>query len=279
MGKCAVASGTGVCYEREGKRQGQEHMMPQRRVLIAGNWKMNAGAEDGLALARTLAGAGAVAPDYDLLACPPFTLLREAGAILRPAGILLGGQNCHAAESGAFTGEISAPMLRQAGCSHVILGHSERRQFFGETDAGVREKAAAAAKAGLTAVVCVGESLEQRQSGQAEARVAAQLEASLPEGAAADGVVIAYEPIWAIGTGATATSADIASMHGFIRARLGELLGEAGAGAMRILYGGSVKPDNAAEILALADVDGVLVGGASLKAEGFLAIAAARRPA
>ena len=239
-----------------------------RRALVAGNWKMNGLAEDGCALAEAIAAA---APgSAELLVCPPATLIAPVAAILAGSGVALGGQDCHTAEAGAHTGDVSAGMLADAGCSYVIVGHSERRTDRGEDDALVRRKAEAAHRAGLAAVVCVGETLAERDAGRAEAVVAEQVRRSLPEGADGSNTVVAYEPVWAIGTGRTPSVGDISAMHGAIRARLG-----AGGGTMRLLYGGSVKPGNAAELLALPDVDGALVGGASLVAEDFLAITAA----
>ncbi|ACI97561.1 triose-phosphate isomerase [Rhodospirillum centenum] len=247
--------------------------MPDRRPLIAGNWKMNGLRADGTALARDLAGrlAAAGSAGFDLLVCPPATLLHAVGEALAGSGIALGGQDCHAAEKGAHTGDVSAWMLADIGCSHVIVGHSERRHDHGEDDAAVRAKAAAAHKAGLTAIICVGETEAERDAGEAEAVVARQLEGSIPQGADAVDTVIAYEPVWAIGTGRTPTVADIAAMHGMIRRRLHGLV--ASPDSVRILYGGSMKPGNAAEIMAVADVDGGLVGGASLKADDFWQIA------
>ncbi len=248
-------------------------MTPGVRPLIAGNWKMHGLRADALALAREVA-AGAEAQGADLLVCPPFTVLAEVAGALAGGRVAVGGQDCHPAAKGAHTGDVSAPMLKDAGASHVILGHSERRADHGETDALVRAKAEAALAAGLTPIVCVGESEAQRLAGEAEAVVTRQLDGSLPDGFAAAGGVVAYEPVWAIGTGRTPTEAEIAAIHGAIRARLQARFGAAGGGT-RILYGGSVKPGNAAGILALANVDGALVGGASLVATDFLAIAGA----
>ena len=239
-----------------------------RRALVAGNWKMNGLAEDGCALAGAIAAARPCSAE--LLLCPPATLIAPVAAILAGSGVALGGQDCHTAEAGAHTGDVSARMLADAGCSYVIVGHSERRTDHGEDDALVRMKAEAAHRAGLAAVVCVGETLAERDAGRAEAVVAEQMRSSLPEGADGSNTVVAYEPVWAIGTGRTPSVGDISAVHGAIRAQLG-----AGGGTMRLLYGGSVKPNNAAELLALPDVDGALVGGASLVAEDFLAIAAA----
>ncbi|WP_176559668.1 triose-phosphate isomerase [Teichococcus rhizosphaerae] len=242
------------------------------RPLIAGNWKMHGTLAEATALAAGVA-AGA-AGKAELLVCPPFPHLVPVGEALRGKAVALGAQDCHAAAKGAHTGDVAAPMLKDLGAAYVILGHSERRADHGESDAAVKAKAGAALAAGLVPVVCVGESEAQRVSGEAEAVVAGQLAGSLPEGFAAAGGVVAYEPVWAIGTGRTPTEADIAAMHARIRAELEKAFGEAGR-TLRILYGGSVKPGNAKGILALAHVDGALVGGASLKAEDFLGIAAA----
>ena len=242
--------------------------MPDRKRLIAGNWKMNGLRADGLALARELAErAKRSRLGCEVLVCPPATLLVLAAEALQDSGIALGGQDCHVAPKGAFTGSISAEMLRDAGCTHAIVGHSERRHGNGETNADVRSKALAAWHAGLIAVVCVGETREEREGGRAFDVVADQVAGSMPEGATADNLVIAYEPVWAIGTGLTPTNDDIARMQASIRERLPT--------RTRILYGGSVNPKNAAEILALHEVDGALVGGASLKAEDFWAIVTA----
>jgi triosephosphate isomerase (TIM) len=241
--------------------------MPEQKRLVAGNWKMNGSRAEGVALARAVALLAREPHACELLLCPPFILLEAVGAALAGSGVGLGGQDCHAAAKGAFTGDISAEMLEDAGCSHVILGHSERRHGHGESDAEIRPKVAAAWRAGLVAILCVGETRGEREAGRARAVVAGQLAGSLPDGAAADRLVVAYEPVWAIGTGLTATSGDIAQMHAAIRPRL--------PAGTRILYGGSVNPNNAAEILALSEVDGALVGGASLKAEDFWAIARA----
>jgi triosephosphate isomerase len=246
------------------------------RQLIAGNWKMNGLSVAGTRLAGALREAVATAPPpCDLLVCPPFTLVGRLAHVLLGSGVAVGGQDCHAEAAGAHTGDVSAPMLRDAGATAVILGHSERRAGHGETDGQVRAKAAAALAAGLAPIVCVGETLAEREAGRQEAVVAAQLAGSLPDGFAVAGAV-AYEPVWAIGTGKTPTEAEIAAMHAMIRRTLAARFGAAGAG-VRILYGGSVKPSNAKAILALPEVGGALVGGASLVAEDFLAIAAAAR--
>jgi triosephosphate isomerase len=244
--------------------------MADRRMLVAGNWKMNGLRADGLALARDLAGRAAGAtPACDILVCPPATLIAAVAEALDGSGIAIGGQDCHPAEKGAFTGSISAEMLKDAGCSYVIVGHSERRHGSGETDADINVRAAAAWRAGLTAIICVGETREQREAGRAVSVVSAQLAGSIPVGANSGRLVIAYEPIWAIGTGLTPTLGDIVEIHHAVRAAIPH--------GTRVLYGGSVNPRNAAEILALDHVDGALVGGASLKAEDFWAIAEACR--
>jgi triosephosphate isomerase len=240
------------------------------RQLIAGNWKMNLLREPAAALAEAVA-AGARGLDCDVLVCPPFTALSAVGAVLASSGVALGAQDCHQAACGAFTGDVSAPMLADLGCSAVILGHSERRQFHGETSPQVRRKAVAAAEAGLMPVICVGETEAERDAGAAEALVCVQVAESVPDGFAG---VLAYEPVWAIGTGRTPTVDDVAAMHAAIRRALLARLGEAGA-ATRILYGGSVKADNAAALLAVPEVGGALVGGAALDAAAFLRIAAA----
>ncbi len=251
------------------------------RQLIAGNWKMHGLSATAVALAAGVRdGAGAV--DCDLLVCPPFLHLAAVAAILKGGPVAVGGQDCHRAPEGAHTGDISAPMLRDAGAAFVILGHSERRQNHGEIDEMVREKTEAALRVGLTPIVCVGETDEQRQSGQETELVGWQLAGSLPQGFASEGVAkgvgcaVAYEPCWAIGTGKTPTVEEVAAMHAFIREELVRQFGATGNG-IRILYGGSVKPGNARELLAVPHVGGALVGGASLNAEDFLAIARAAR--
>ncbi len=241
------------------------------RQLVAGNWKMNGLSADLAELEALKGGVGEAA--CDVLVCPPATLIARATWAVKGA-FALGGQDCHAEISGAFTGEVSAEMLKDAGASAVIVGHSERRQYSGETDAIVASKAKAAWRAGLKAIICIGETEAQRQGGEANMVCQGQLAGSVPADATADNTAIAYEPVWAIGTGRTPTSDDIAAMHLHIRRSLVEHLGPAAMG-MLILYGGSVKPSNAAEILALPDVGGALVGGASLKAKDFLAIIAA----
>jgi triosephosphate isomerase (TIM) len=253
-------------------------MAGQSRPLIAGNWKMNGLSADlsEIAAIRDAAVAGQ-AGRADLLVCPPATLIAAAAKLCAESAVEIGAQDCHSQNCGAHTGDISAEMLRDAGARYVIVGHSERRHDHHETDALVAAKAAAALHAGLRVILCVGETEAQRAGGHALERVAVQLQKSLPDEAAADRLVIAYEPIWAIGTGVTPTTADVAEMHGFLREKLAARL--SGGDLVRILYGGSVKPANAAELLALPAVDGALVGGASLKAAEFLAIARAGAPA
>ena len=250
-------------------------MLTPIRPLIAGNWKMHGTLEGARALAAAIRqGAEAAPPAADLVLCPPALHVPAVAGVLDGSGIGLGGQDCHAAAEGAHTGDVSAPMLRDAGAGWVILGHSERRANHAETDAAVRAKAEAALVAGLTPIVCVGETLAEREAGRAEEVVVVQLAGSLPEGVCAAGGVVAYEPVWAIGTGRTPLPADIETMHAAIRSALVARHGAAGK-RVRILYGGSVKASNAAQILALRDVNGALVGGASLDAAGFIAIAAA----
>jgi triosephosphate isomerase len=252
-------------------------MTPDVRPFVAGNWKMN-GLSDSLgeieAMRRAVDAGEAGAAE--LAVCPPATLLAQAAWKLRGGKVALGAQDCAVEASGAFTGDISAPMLKDAGATYVIVGHSERRTLHHETDELVRAKAEAAIKAGLVPIVCVGETLAEREAGQQAAVVIRQLRRSLPPGDTSETVVIAYEPVWAIGTGRTPTPGDIAAVHNGIRALVTEVGGPLRA-KTRILYGGSVKPTNCQEILTLNNVDGALVGGASLKATDFLAIAAAYR--
>lgn len=240
------------------------------RKIAAGNWKMN-GTAAALSELEALAAAG-VPDGIEMLICPPATLLSRASAI--SGDIALGGQDCHSAASGAHTGDTSAAMLRDAGATHVILGHSERRTDHGESDQIVNAKTQAALATGLVAIVCIGETLEERDAGETLNIVGKQLQASLPETANPDTIVIAYEPVWAIGTGKVPTLAQISEVHDFLRKELTTRFGEAGAG-IPLLYGGSVKPNNAAEIFAVSNVNGALVGGASLKAGDFGPIAAA----
>ncbi len=240
--------------------------------LAAGNWKMN-GSLAALDEVRALLAAHP-APACEMLLCPPATLIAAMAVQAAGSALRVGGQDCHAKPSGAHTGDISAAMLADAGASHVILGHSERRADHGETDVQVLAKAQAAQAAGLVAVVCIGETEAQRDAGTTLAVIGAQLDGSVPANATSENLVLAYEPVWAIGTGRTPTLAQIAEVHGFLRARLTAHIGAQAAG-VRLLYGGSVKPSNAAEIFAVPDVDGALVGGASLKAADFGAIVAA----
>jgi triosephosphate isomerase len=244
-----------------------------RRTLIAGNWKMNGRAADTEVLDDIVRGA-ADAP-ADILVCPPATLIARFAERAGNSAVAIGGQDCHPEPSGAHTGDVSAGMLADAGARAVILGHSERRADHHETDALVRAKTGAAWRAGLLAVVCVGETEAERDAGRAGEVVAAQLAGSVPDGATPERLAVAYEPVWAIGTGRTAGAGEIVAMHGAIRASLSERFGEAAGAEFRLLYGGSVKPENAAAILALEEVDGALVGGASLRAADFLAIVAA----
>jgi triosephosphate isomerase len=245
--------------------------MHLRRKLVAGNWKMN-GNLAALAELAAIAEAARAAGGVDVVICPPFTLIAAAAA--RATGLAIGGQDCHPAPSGAHTGSVSAAMLKEAGAKLVIVGHSERRAEAGETDSMVRDKAAAALAAGLQTIVCVGESEAERLAGRALERVGGQLAASLPDPEGEGKLVVAYEPIWAIGTGRTATPADVAEMHSAIRTNLVNRFGDAGS-RVRILYGGSVNAANAAALFAVDDVDGALVGGASLTADQFVPIIAA----
>jgi triosephosphate isomerase len=247
------------------------------RPLIAGNWKMNGLKASMTEFDAMLAGASGVAGKADLLVCPPATLItafadKAAGAKSSSGSLAIGAQDCHPKPSGAHTGDLSAEMLADAGASAVIVGHSERRADHGENDALVRQKAEAAWRASLTAIVCIGETQQQRNQGQTLEICGGQLNRSLPDAARAGNLVVAYEPVWAIGTGLTPTVADVEQIHRFIRGLLIKRFSGEGA-RMRILYGGSVKPSNATELMAVANVNGALVGGASLKASDFLAIA------
>ena len=245
--------------------------MANRTPLIAGNWKMNKATAEAVALATEIR-AGADAPGVDVLVSPVFTVLVPVAKALEGSKVLLAGQNMHSELSGAFTGEIAPTMLKDVGCSHVILGHSERRQLFGETDEGVAKKTKVALDNGLLPISCVGETLEAREGGKTMDVVGRQVDAILKAVTAdeATKVVIAYEPVWAIGTGKVATPEQAQEVHAFIRKRVAEAHGQAVADGLRILYGGSVKPDNVKGLMALPDVDGALVGGASLKADSFL---------
>ncbi|MDY8108659.1 triose-phosphate isomerase [Fulvimarina sp. 2208YS6-2-32] len=247
--------------------------------LIAGNWKMN-GTLRSLTELKAIADAvkDGKTDGTDVVVCPPATMLSASRGILHNAA-KVGGQDCHAEKSGAHTGDIAAEMLKDIGASYVIVGHSERRADHAETDAMVRAKVEAAWRAGLIAIVCIGESQGERDEGRTLDRLGEQLSGSLPDGARGDNLVVAYEPIWAIGTGRTPTVENVAEVHDFLRNRLKERFGEATGSAVKLLYGGSVKPDNAFELLHIDNVDGALVGGASLKAADFVAICeAAARP-
>lgn len=242
------------------------------RPLIAGNWKMN-GLKGSIAeFDAMLSGAADVTAKADLLVCPPATLIAAFAEKARGKPVAVGAQDCHPKASGAHTGDLAAEMLADAGASAIIVGHSERRADHGEGDALVRQKAEAAWRAGATAIVCIGETQAQRDAGQTLDVLRGQLEGSLPDGSTAARLVVAYEPVWAIGTGLTPTAKDVKQIHGFIREFLTARFKVEGA-RMRILYGGSVKPSNAAELMAVSNVNGALVGGASLKAADFLAIA------
>ncbi|WP_299962143.1 triose-phosphate isomerase [uncultured Roseobacter sp.] len=237
-----------------------------RRKLAAGNWKMN-GSIPALDMIRKLNLAHPECP-VDVVLCPPAPLLGHALQNTAGSPVMIGAQDCHAEEKGAHTGDTAAPLIAEIGATHVIVGHSERRAAYGETDAQVAAKAAAAQAAGLIAIVCIGESLDEREDGRALDVIETQLAGSIPSGSAPETLVVAYEPIWAIGTGKTPTMDEIADVHARMRAKLSDRFGAAGE-SMRLLYGGSVKPDNADNIFALDNVDGALVGGASLSAEDF----------
>jgi triosephosphate isomerase len=247
--------------------------MAERRKLIAGNWKMN-GLRSALPEVQAMAVGAHGLGRVDLVICPPATLASTVGEVLLGSPIALGGQDCHASVSGAFTGDVSAEMWADLSARFVILGHSERRQYHGETDAIVAAKVAAACRAGLSPIICVGESLAQRNAGETLTVIGRQIAGSVPEEAGRPDTVIAYEPVWAIGTGRTPTLAQVEEVHKSIGRALGARFGAAGL-HIRVLYGGSVKPDNAAQLMAVSGVDGALVGGASLKAADFLAIAKA----
>lgn len=243
------------------------------RPLVAGNWKMNGLKASAAEFDAMLAGAGAFAGKADLLVCPPATLVAAFADKAKGKAVAVGAQDCHQNASGAHTGDLSAEMLKDAGASAIIVGHSERRADHGESDELVRQKAEAAWRAGVVAIVCIGETRAQRDAGQTLDVCGRQLKGSLPDGATSANLVVAYEPVWAIGTGLTPTITDVEEVHRFIRTQLTERF-KAEGGKMRILYGGSVKPSNAKELMAVANVNGALVGGASLKASDFLAIAA-----
>lgn len=245
-----------------------------RQPLVIANWKMNGDSDTNRALLTALMGfleSGGAPERSDCVVCPPYPYLAGVHAMLEGSGIELGAQDCSHSESGAYTGEVAATMLVDNGCKWVILGHSERRQYHSESDALVAAKLAAAVRAGLTPVLCVGETRDQREAGKEQQVVTAQLRGALSDVAALEGIVVAYEPVWAIGTGLTATPEMAQEMHAVIRGALAEI-DEPGAQATRVLYGGSVKADNASALFAQADIDGALVGGASLDAEAFAAI-------
>ena len=244
------------------------------KPLVAGNWKMNGLAVSEGELTKIVNGAAGI--KAALMVCPPATLIADFAAAARGSAVAIGGQDCHAEASGAHTGDIAAEMLKDAGAVAVIVGHSERRTDHHETDEEVRAKAMAARRAGLIAIVCIGEQRAEREAGQTLAVLGRQLDGSLPDGATGADLVVAYEPVWAIGTGLTPTVADVAEAHAFIRKKLTERYGGEGS-KVRILYGGSVKPANAKEFMTVRHVNGALVGGASLKAADFLAIAAVYR--
>ena len=245
-----------------------------RRPLVAGNWKMHKTLAESVSLARELKAALAGPTDAEVVVAPVFTSLAGVCQALEGSVVRVSAQNCHAEDKGAFTGEIAPPMLADVGCSHCIVGHSERRQLFGETDEGVRRKVGALLAHGLSPIVCVGETLAQREAGATLDVVLAQVDAALSGLDAAElaPVVLAYEPVWAIGTGRTASPSDAQEVHAAIRARVAESHGRRLADALRILYGGSVKPQNAADLLSQPDIDGALVGGASLTASTFVPI-------
>jgi len=249
--------------------------MSARRVLIAGNWKMNGLAADAKALATGLANKLKAAGDvgFEMLVCPSAILIPIVAQAIAGSDMQLGGQDNHANAKGAHTGDTAAVQLKDAGCGYAIVGHSERRTDHAETDAVVKAKAAAAQANGLVAVVCIGETEAQRDAEQTLAVNGAQIAGSVPDGSTAANTVIAYEPVWAIGTGRTPTSAEVQDVHAFIRAELAKKIGQEEADKTRILYGGSMNPGNAKELLALADVDGGLIGGASLKVDDFWAVA------
>ena len=246
------------------------------RPLVAGNWKMNGLKSSAKVLDEVHAGyTPGLKAKVDLAVCPPATLIGSLANLAVGSRIAIGGQDCHAKESGAYTGDLSAEMLADAGATYMLVGHSERRQYHGEKDAEVCAKAAAAHRAGLAAIVCVGETQGEREAGKTLAVVRRQLRGSVPEASRPANLVVAYEPVWAIGTGLTPTAADVAEVHALIRDELRRIVGKAEEASVRILYGGSVKPLNAKELLAVENVDGALVGGASLVAADFLGIAGA----
>jgi triosephosphate isomerase len=244
-----------------------------RKAIVAGNWKMHKSVGEAIDLAADVKRRLEERDDVEVILCPPFTALKSVGDLVRYSNVSLGAQNLHWEQQGAYTGEISATMLRDLACDYGIVGHSERRTLFNETDEGVQRKTLALLEAGIRPIVCVGETLEEREAGRTEEVVRSQIENGLgPLADRLEGVVIAYEPVWAIGTGKTASAEQAQEMHAVIRALIRELAGDGIADAMRIQYGGSVKPSNAAEIFMQPDVDGGLIGGASLDAESFVGI-------
>ena len=252
-----------------------------RRPIVAGNWKMFKTVLEGEALVDGVLGRAKEFGDVEVVVCPPFTALQAAGRRLRGTAVALGAQNCHWESQGAFTGEVAPPMLKDVGCTYVILGHSERRQYFGETDERIQRKAHACLTLGLRPIICVGETLAQRDANQTLPVIEHQLRDCFKSVTAAQAgdTVVAYEPVWAIGTGKNATPAQAQEVHAFIRAWLARSFDAATAARLRIQYGGSVKPENALELMQQPDIDGGLIGGASLQAEAFLAIIAAARDA
>ena len=249
-------------------------MTPNIKPLIAGNWKMN-GTSEQLPEIEAIA-AGVRATTYDALICTPFTLIDRAARLCVDTALHIGAEDCHAHSSGAHTGDVSALMIKDAGARHIIVGHSERRTDHGETDKNVHEKAQAVQNADMTAIICIGETRQEREEGRADAIATTQIKGSVPPQSTAANTVIAYEPVWAIGTGLVPSNEDIGAIHAHIRSELISLLGEEGA-AMRIVYGGSLKPGNAEEILAIENVDGGLIGGASLKVDEFSVICLAAK--
>ena len=246
------------------------------RPLVAGNWKMHGVLASAGELGKIVAGGKELAAKADLLICPPATLIVPFAAAVKSSAVAIGAQDCHPDRSGAHTGDIAAEMLKDAGAVAVIVGHSERRTDHHETDGQVRAKALAARRAGLTAIVCIGEQRAEREAGRTLEVLGRQLDGSLPDGATGTDLVVAYEPVWAIGSGLTPTPGDVAEVHAFIRERLIGAFGPEGD-RIRVLYGGSAKPENARELLSIAEVNGALVGGASLRAADFLAIASVYR--
>jgi triosephosphate isomerase (TIM) len=249
--------------------------MSKKAPFVAGNWKMHATLAEARALVAAVVQAAPGLGNTRMVVIPPFTALSEAAKLTAGTAVGLGGQNLHWEDQGAFTGEISGPMLKDEGCDFVVIGHSERRQFFGETDATVNKRARAALRHGLTPILCIGESLEEREAGKTIDRIGTQLDEGLREIGRGDAerIVFAYEPVWAIGTGRTATAAQAEEVHAFIRGRLEEKYGKSAAACAIILYGGSVKPANAYTLYLEKDIDGFLVGGASLEADSFIRIA------